>query len=210
MSLLLRAPQIVTPSAEWNLVKSTYGETGADTPPIDTAGSDLLIMAAQAYSTPGTPADSKENTWTQGVLAIGPRVVGLWYCRGGTVGPEHVFSWGGNYGPFQVSAWSGSAVDPADQTNQSGWSADPVTSIQPGPITPSVNNSLIITSVVNDSYSFSDVDSGFRIIFNQDPAGNSEAGASAWLVQATPAVVNPIWTVAGGLPSAVIMSFKGA
>lgn len=178
---------------------------------IDTTGADLIVLGGQYYTAIGTPSDNKGNSWTLGIASgTGGGTGGavLYYCRGGVAGAGHTFSWNGNYGPLQVLVFSGSAAVPQDQFNGSPSNA------QPGSITPSVNNSLVISAAANASASINSIDSGFTLRSDLNlpfVSGPSIGGATAYLIQTVAAAINPTWSpFASGQFGSVIMSFKGA
>ena len=128
------------------------------------------------------------------------------YCAGPVVGSGHTFSTYANYAPLEVLAFSGAAASPFDQSSNnyvSGGTANP------GAITPSVPNALMVTGVGSNNWTGS-VDSGFAISDSSSYISSvSMGGAVAWLVVATPASINPGWanSADGGVG---MLSFKGA
>lgn len=102
-----------------------------------------------------------------------------------------------------MSAWSGSDTSsPFDKEN--GNAANAVTSLQPGPITPSTNGQLIISGFI-DAAGTATVNSGFTIT---DQA--AVLGTQAYLVQSSAATINPTWSFSSTNAIAVVSSFKAA
>jgi len=203
-----------------NTIKGTTNFNDVTTDAIDTTGANLIYIALSRYSlgNPETVSDSKSNTWTQ-VTTADPdfggqdKVIG-YYCANPTVGSGHTFSSSGttDLSTIQVSAWSGAASSPLDQENQNGATG---TSIQPGSITPSEDNELILSAyAVNvfpgtDTYS---IDSGFSIL-DQSPGSSAAFGLGvAYKIQTSATAVNPTWSTNGSSQhqAAKIISFKAA
>jgi hypothetical protein len=209
--ILLSARQPVAPPAEWSLIAHAATATNT-TPPIDTSGADLLIVVAGNFGgmgTAGPVGDSKENSWVLGIESLHAYESHIYWCAGGIVGPGHTFNWTGSFANMQVLAMRGAAPAPADRTNHFGVDAALSNTIQPGAITPTEPNSLIVSGCVADA-NIDSIDSGFTITDKINYV-TSLAGAAAYLVQETAAAVNPTWRfVSNAGPVAVIMSFKGA
>ena len=107
-----------------------------------------------------------------------------------------------------VMAFSGAASSPLDQSSNNKVDVDG--GIQPGSITPSENNCLVVTALISTDEAPS-VDSGFAADSVALSSNVTYGGGIAYLVQATAAAVNPTWTpVASGNAAATIASFKPA
>jgi hypothetical protein len=190
---------------------------GNTTGAIDTTGADLLVLLAAGYSG-GPPAisDSKSNTWT----ALTQYSTGsdgfcrIYYVQGGTVGSGHTFtvSGGSSFAGCAVQAWSGSAVSPFDQQNGANLGA--VNSGQPGSVTPTTANQLVIaglqTNLNTDFNTAAAVNGGFTITDRvASIGGTSYAFGLAYLVQTSAAAANPTWTwTSAELSTAAIATFK--
>lgn len=187
---------------------------GVTTPAINTTGADILVVGISDIGGSGTITDSKGNTWTPLSLATqGSLHARLVYAKSPTVGSGHTFTVTdtGGFPSIYVAAFSGSNLSaPFDQEN-TGTSASGTT-VQPGSITPSADNELIVTMEATNStpkpYS---IDSGFVITDSSNNAGSNFAGALACLIQTSAAAVNPTWTMSQSLgQAATIASFKAA
>lgn len=199
-----------------NAASSTASTSGS---PQDTSGASLLVAVTTGYSVApcgggGTVSDSKSNTWTSiQNYTNGNANVCIYYAENPTVGSGHTFQLtagtGGNYPTIMVSWWGGARASlPKDQ--HAGANSATGTTLQPGSITPSEDNELIITAIgdaaspdgVSISSGFTDGDS--------NRSGSTSSGAWAYQIQTAATAVNPTWTDAdSGLPrAATIVSFK--
>lgn len=186
---------------------NTFTTTG-----INTTGADIIVIGISDNVGGSTLSDSSGNTWTPLSPSTGTSGVStLYYCQSPTTSPSHTFTLTAtsNFMSIYVTAFSGSLAAPLDQSNRanSGFT----TTIQPGSVTPSQNNELIVTHVCKgiDTSSFS-INSGFSIIDSVTGVGSTHyGGAIAYLVQSTAAAVNPTWTSAQ-ITGATIGSFKAA
>lgn len=226
---LLRTPvAIVAPPAGFSLVASAASAGmllgPVTTSAIDTTGANLLVVAVSQYNgaTIGTLTDSKGNTWI-GLTAVtgsAETYARLYYCPSPTVGSSHTFTFdnggslGGLYGVVAIQAWSGANASPFDTQNGATAGGGGLSAIQPGSVTPSQNNSLIVTSFSASHMTGYSIDGSCTITANVDYfSGVNEGLAMAYLVLGTAAATNPTWSAAVGGPndmSAVIAVFKSA
>lgn len=155
-------------------------------------------------------SDSKGNTWTfiANYDFFGQGHVWLMYVKSPTVGSGHTITSGTNRSAIAVGGFSGSDLTaPFDtQTGQNVSSGS--STIQPGSLTPSVNNCLVVSGLYFESGTLTSIGSGFTIFDTQNP-GNS-AVSLAYKVQTTAGAENPLWTMSTGQTrtSAEIASFK--
>src|SRR5215469_977609 len=204
------------------------GAAGGTTGSVTTTGADLLVAAISWYNgNPGAPtiSDNKSNVWIQigsadqvSELVGTPGAPGLtdvrlYYCASPTVGTGHTFTVGtttGNiFASLEVQAWSGAATSHC--LDQSTGGTRQAMAIQPGAITPSQNNALLVTAIApsSDSANATAIDSGFTITDNNSFVGGTNvAGALAYLIQTSAATVNPTWTVSTSTkPGTIVASF---
>jgi hypothetical protein len=132
----------------------------------------------------------------------------FYYVKNPTVGTGHTFSIAGNdrYTSYNILAFSGTdTAETADQQNGAVGSSP----IQPGSVTPSTNNQVVVTAVVGPQTSVT-VNSGFTEVIDGDGGGWWKIGV-AYLIQTTATAVNPTWTASGTGTNmvAAIASFKG-
>lgn len=205
------------------VVSSIDGSANGDgftTDAIDTTGADLLVVAVADldFFFTGTLSDSKSNTWTALTrVEVSSSEVGvvLYYAKNPTVGGSHTFTFSQTFNKpsIAIAAFSGADLtDPFDQEN--GTSPAGTTSSQPGSITPTEDNEVILAALsweVAESGTVS-VNSSMTITDQIDVDGSNHCGlALAYLVQTSAAAINPTWTSAvAQFKSAVIASFKEA
>lgn len=193
-------PQLIANATQ----QATGASTGATTAAVDTTGANLLIVHASCYGGGDAPtiSDSKGNTWTARISVGGGTDArsSIWYCYGGTVGSGHTFTISGTntYAVVYVQAWSGIAASAYDVENGANANA---TTIQPGSVTPSQNNVLIVSGFSENRGAFTaTVDSGFTISNQNSPVGGQAVGgAFAYKILTAGGATNPTW---GTLPSA--------
>lgn len=196
-----------------NIVGAANGGTSGT---IDTTGASLLIIHISQYTVPAsiTPSDSKGNTWVGLTAITGSEAEGrLWYVVNPTVGTNHTFTASG-IGVFsiaQIAAFSGANTSaPFDQETGA---ADAGTSGQPGSITPSENDCLLVTGLaLANAGSTASINSSFTITDQEQYEGGvNEGGGLAYLIQTSASAVNPAWSWTNSISCAMTMaSFKAA
>lgn len=203
-------------------VEATGGQASpAITAAMDSTGADLLVAVVSQWAgaTDTTVTDNKSNNWTGGALTGRGSNTGrtrIWWCKPTSVGSGHTFTSNNAadiYGTIIGMAFSGAHASPFDVENGNG--ADiAVTSTQPGSVTPSQANSLIIAacSPADQSLFPYGIDSGFTEADEVEGVTSTIEGLiAAYLIQGAAAAVNPTfsWTVATN-PGAAIAVFKPA
>ncbi len=184
------------------------GGSGGTSANIDTRSCNFLLLAV-SLGTLKTAAvsDSKGNTWTA-LTNNDPGVFNClrnYYCVNPIVDIAHNFTVGG--GAFNQSGsvvgYSGVSNSPINQ--QANGNSVFANTTQPGPITPTLNGSLLICSFGDAKVGVYTVDSGFSIADAQQfSPGNFYGCAIADLIQVHTAGVNPTWTIpAGGNPGLI-------
>lgn len=200
---------------------ATGGTTnGVTSGSIDTTGANLLVVSVSWYAAGGADVqtgqltDSKGNTWTQlnlaGTISTSISANRLFYCYGGTVGTGHTFtvSQSNSYPAIAVMAFSNVAASPLDQQSQGD--APATSTVQPGSITATQANALLITACTWDGGTAS-VGSSFTDLVSAAPSsGNNMGAAMACRVDTSAAATNPTWTKTGAVSwmAASIASFK--
>lgn len=193
-----------------------FGQNGYTATGIDTTGANLLIWTtADNGGAAPTLTDTYNNTWVliQRYVPIAV-ATSMYYCLSAVVGSSHTFTCnkatGANSG--QIRAYSGVKTTGAlDQSNAN--LAFGTTTIQPGSITPSENDELIITAYEFDNDSaLPTINSGFGNIVGDIGSGGTYLGSvSADLIQGTAAAINPTWTrTSSNNNYAIISSFRAA
>lgn len=192
---------------------------------INTTGAALLVAGfSEEVTATGALSDSNTNAWVEIAGAEGSMPAGLprtwvYYVKNPVVGSNHTFTMaGGNKTVLCVAAFSGTNtaanVDQSTATVQGA----AATTVQPGSVTPTEDNELLVTYVgVGDATNYGvgttfTIDGGYTITDQQPTVGGTNwAGALAYLIQTTAAASNPTWTESNSNRSiAGIATFKAA
>lgn len=199
---------------------------------LDTTGDTLFVIVESCYisgtncSINTVPIDSNGNTWHMAVNSQqnggGASYGTIFYAydKSGSplvTGSGNTFSTNSSnssYPSMEVLTFKGTLTtgNPLDQTNNSAVGTGSVSTVQPGSITPSVNNEVIVSSLTSFDTSLNvSIDSGMTIT-GQIPGvgGQHFSSAAAYIVQTTAGAINPTWTNAQTVTSlaAGIASFK--
>ncbi len=185
---------------------------GVTTSSINTSGATLIIVLTSSYAVASADAvsDSEMNMWT----ALTPTSTGtsskatLWYCVNPATSTMHTFTdtLTGGFPAILVQAFNNGSV--FDQ--EAAGSSSSGTTSQPGSITPSENNAVVVTGIgLEDTIGIA-IDSGYTISATATgSAGNSFAGSLAYKIQTTATATNPTWSWTNNQPkSNVAASFK--
>lgn len=210
---------LATPAwAQWSVLGSTgkasTNNNSVTTDAADTSGANRIWIGISAYTLGCTPTDSKSNSWT-GLTPQNEGTNGSWaqiWVSGDspTVGSGHTFTCNENttYPSIHVIWASGSANSPTDQQN--GATGVGVTSIQPGSITPTEDNEIVLVLTTHGQTGGTTINSGFTEATDIDFTANSMGGTFSYLIQTTAAAVNPTISFSSGNPATAIASFKAA
>lgn len=209
-----------------NLTAQSANQSGFTSGAIDTTGANLIVVHAGWYegvTTDVTLSDSYGNTWTPlTAQRIGASLYGtsrLFFSVGPTVGAGHTFTIAGaaTFCSIEVAAFSGAASSPFDQQNGSVMtsSSSPVLTYQPGSVTPTEDNELVVSGVMgrdNAGVQTYSIDSSFTISNqNAGVANFALSSAMAYKIQTTAGAENPTWTVGtSDRLAATIATFKAA
>lgn len=183
---------------------------------VDTTGANLLIVCVSFDTTSTqTISDSKSNTWTALTKTTSSSAGAVcYYSKNPTVGASHTFSNTGasNFSSIFMEAFSG--ADTSSPFDQENGATNSSTTLQPGSVTPSQNNEVIVTFLgFNTAGTPISIDGGFT---QSDTAvdfssGNHYGGAMAYLIQTSATAANPTWTRTNTQTnSARIATFKAA
>lgn len=174
--------------------------SGGTSPSADTTGANLIVLSYSLDRTQtATLSDNKGNTYTKlterndGAASK----VGIAYCSNPTVGSGHTFTISGNFSDMMITAWSGAAATSVFDVEAAGGSSVSSTTVQPGSITPSQANSLIISTLssVQNTPTTVSINGGFAISDQSALAGGLNYGnAQAYLIQTAASSSNPTWT----------------
>jgi hypothetical protein len=188
----------------------------------DTTGANLIILSVAwapsggADVTTAELTDSKSNTWTQlnlaGTIGVSGTANRLFYCYGGTVGTGHTFTVTetGSYPTISVLALSNMASSPLDQQSQNNPSGFGTTG-QPGSITASQANTVLVSGLAFDAAGTISIDLSFGTpVTVARSAGNHVGGSISWRIDTSASATNPTWTNSGGnsFMTSSIASFK--
>jgi len=184
---------------------------------LDCTGANLLVVTISEFigGGAGTLTDSHGNTWekfSSSAAGFG-QASEIWYAYNPSVSSSQTFSISGS-GTFPsmcISAWSGAANPAFDQSNSNTWSGSATG--QPGSVTPSENNELIIAALAGTQDAGTSINGGFTIAQNQALVTSFSYGCSlAYLIQTSAAAANPTWTTSDGAQNyaGAIATFKAA
>jgi hypothetical protein len=208
----------------WTLISSVEGlSVGGNTittSAINTTGADLIVIVALWYDLPMDASGFSDNQTNSYFLSstsspvVGSRCA-IAYVYAPAVSSSHTFTFNATGGAptIFVMAFSGALADVIDQQNVSGHSGSGTTSPPQvtGSITPSVNNSLIITGIATVADSGGHTVASPFILSNQanGVSGNSMAGGAAYYIQPTAGAITASWSWSDTAGVAtIIASFK--
>lgn len=173
--------------------------TTATTTSINTTGAGItIVQVAEANVTAGTLSDNKGSTW---VLlrsdAIAAQIINAtYYCSPCFFGSGHTFSYTktGSFASINVIALGNIATSPIDQQNGNN-PASITTSTQPGSVTPTVNNEIVIASICVGNSGTVAINSGFTISHAVAfGAANNQGAMLAYSIQTSASAVNPTFS----------------
>lgn len=225
---ILLCLSIISPS--WATVVCTHhgaaqtptlsGGSGASTNIGNTTGDTLLVVVVIENSGSVTPTDSTDgcaspcNTWvavpnTAQTATIASK---QWYVKNPTVGTNHTIVAPNTNLAVAVAAIACSGTDTTANADQSTSANSVGNPINPGSITPTVDNEVVVTSHGGNSSTFS-IDSPYTITDSLNfVAGQAYAVALAYNVQTTAGATNPAWSYGsnGSVNHAHISSYKAS
>lgn len=224
LALTLLCPQV---HAAISLVVATNagagGATSVTTSSIDTTGATLIIVHVSGLGYTATPQNYVSDNKSNGTPTLGPNrfyygTSVICYWVGPTVGSGHTFTVTGVSGDnpgISVAAFSGVTTSSPLDASGSNQDGTGVNHIQPGSVTPSVNNELIVAGMSQypQATSGSTADSGMSATTTpiEEGSGNLQ-NAFFYKVQTTAATINPTlsYSGSGGNLAATIATFKAA
>lgn len=212
LALLLATSSYAT---VWTIIDHNSNTSGVTT--MNTTGANFLQTAA-ACNAGGVPtiADSvggNSNVWSTAV-SNSPATLYLFTSIPTHIGASHVITVTGNGCTALATAsmaWN-TTVGTTSLELSNNAELSSTTSIQPGSITPTHNDVLVISAVQFDSGTTPV--SGFSpmTLIEQDGKGATQGIALAYYIMATPSAINPNWSATASSPSfmgSVIASFLG-
>jgi hypothetical protein len=185
----------------------------------DTSGADTVFISVSHQVALASTVDSNGNTWTEiRTQDSGSGVKDTLFRLGtpaapATVGPGHTFTvtgTSGNIGIAVVGFAGGATSNVDDQENSAG--ALFGSTIAPGSITPTVDNTLVISGAACSDVNPNSINGGFTVAASRADGGFSLGVGIAYLVQTSAAAANPTWTLSGSATHevATIANFKAA
>lgn len=167
---------------------------------VDTTGATLIVLNSVRFQgSESAPTDSKGNTWTiTTTYGTTSAFSTLYWCVNPTVGAGHTFTGigtGSRFPSICMMAFTGNHLSSPYGANV-GASGAIATSIQPGSITPSEDNMIVIEAYSHSSpFTNLAINSGFTLQEQQNHVNSQHIGSAlAYLVQTTATAVNPTWT----------------
>lgn len=197
---------------------SAGGANGATTTGVDTTGANLCVAVVSYYNlghpTVSDSVGGNSNTWN----SLTPSDVGfsagvtIWYSAVTHVGTGHTFTiaGGSTFSSIATACFAGVAASPFDL--EAGSTTGSGTTLPVGPVTPLVNDELVITGLSNITVSSYTIDSGFTKLEDLTYTPGAYLGVTnAYLIQTTAGATNPTWTAnSGGTMAAAIATFKAS
>jgi hypothetical protein len=214
LAFLLTASQAF---GAFTYIASTSGGNNQTSPSIDTTGANLLIIVVTVDGG-GTglsifdaiSGHSNVYATAKSQAAAGSSSTYTFYCvNPAWVGPGHVFhvSVANGYESIYAAAYSGAASSPLDAVTNSAYNTANTT-IQPGSITPSCSNELVIAGMFAENGT--PAVSGATLRQARATVGGSWGGGLADSIQTAKTAINPTWTVSSGHNAATIVAFKAS
>lgn len=186
---------------------------------MNSTGATGLVCGLTFYdlATEPTLSDSKGNTFTGLTKQPITNLLStrLFYVAAPSVGSSHTFtvtsSGGNSYSSVACLALSGTHATPFDQQN--GATHTPATtSGQPGSVTPTVDNEILVTAIgFDDGESSATINSSFTIADQINANPNWWGIALAYKIQTTAGAENPTWSWTGSVrATSAIATFKAS
>jgi len=170
---------------------SAAGASTATTSSINSTGVNLIVIGITSYNTFPTVSDSYSNTWTQlsSSTASSLAKCRLFYCINPTVGSGHTFSFSSSntYSTINVLAFSNATGYVSENTANGNSPLGPS-------VTPTNNNSLVVSSLAYDNNGTSTVSGSFTKYDVLRSAGVNIYGGIAYYIQPTAASIACTWT----------------
>lgn len=198
---------------------STSGIAGGNTGAINSTGATLLIMVVgDGSASANTVVDSKGNTWhaltSQSKFGNTSQIFYSYDHAGSalSVGSGHTASLTTSSLPaYFFYAFSGTSTTAPFIVENGAVTAVFGATIQPGSVTPTCPNNLLITGVGpgGDNIGPFTVNSGFTASTRIGGAGTNYAVGAAYLTQSAATAQNPTWTIeTGGFYASAIAVFQ--
>lgn len=182
-------------SPEFVFLADAEAPNGSVAGPIDTTGAKLIVIATGVGV---TVSDSEGNTWTPLTGEGSGPGVRLYYCVDPVTDAAHTFTKSaGDFSAIAVQAFGNADIAPTVD-DETGGTSNVVTTVQPGSITPSVDNCLLVSASSGDvgvNGASSVIADGFTqtatVVYT---GGLSYPISMAYKIQTTAQAENPTWT----------------
>jgi hypothetical protein len=171
--------------------------TSATTTAINTTGASLIVIGIGSQITAGSPSvsDSAGNTWTFGVryTLSGWQSQWVYYCANPIISTGHTFSFSyGTATDMIVAAFSGTATASVLESSN-GYSSTALTQVtQPGAITTTQGNEMLITFIYWNNVGAPSISSDFTLISSFSI--NAAYGAAYKITSSATGSYNPTWS----------------
>lgn len=197
------------------IAHTTATGSGTNTPAINTTGANLIIIGVSWETSTPAISDNQGNTYT--LIASqnsggGLGASSLYYCSSPITSASHTFTATSEIPAIFVQAFSGAASSlPLDQHNSANTTSG--STIQPGSVTPSAANELLVSVAQASSgggQTLNSVGSGFTITDKEAGGPSVFSSGMAYLIQTSATAENPTFTFSGSnlFLSSVIATFK--
>lgn len=188
----------------WQFLATTkargmIGSATFTTPSINTTGANLIVAMVVGTNTSYGFTDSANNAWSLG--PTNSSSFWIYYVLNPTTSTSHTFTLSNiQAGSMVVAAFKGPTDVFVDQVPAYVTNGTLIPSITANPLTPTANNSLIV-SYCGGNQSGTAIDSGFTLIDTWPYlTAQSLASAQAYLTQTAVATVAPTWTLDTSTP----------
>lgn len=207
----------------YSLTSSYSQQFGTSTPNTTTAtdtttGSPTICIVTISFFAGGgvslsdaTGTTPASNSWTQIATYNGAGAqsgIAMFYCNNFTAGASHTFTTAARFSNISILCFTGNrtASSPQDQIN-GRYISGTAGSNTPGSITPSENNCLVVSSVMDFGGTLPTYPTGYTGI-TRGPTGTAFAWGVAYQIQTTATATNPDWVGSTGSNAAVnVVSF---
>lgn len=201
---------VAAASNTYSLIQSSgdvFGASGGTTGNKNTSTANLIVVGIWCLTSAGENlSDNQSNIYTKltSQIDFGMDVV-FYYKISPTTSSTHTFTTTSHFVGVGVQSWLSTGTPVFDQ--ESGNHANASGNLQPGSLTPSVNNCICITAFGTFNGAAPTTPSGYTSTAN-NATSTAEGGGMAYLIQTTATATNPTWNGTGSSQCAVLAIFK--
>jgi hypothetical protein len=198
-----------------SFIQASGGTAG---PTMTTTGAKLYVVTISTNNAAGSFSDAGTNTYTCSTSAgvSGATFVEICWTLNPTVSSPEEITWfpSGNEGTLTFQAYTDTGSGPLLDTQNNSGSIGSASPVSAGSITPTVANSLVVTSFVANVTALSTVTSpsGYTVTDVPTCTGSSfTCGGQAFLIETSITATNPAWgftNQSGTQAAAVVVNFK--